>query len=61
MWQPNEQLLLRASVHYKSNEGTLFVTPWRVAWQQQGSPRLNPSIAYNEIACEFCYFFIPAQ
>ncbi|KAF7732507.1 RNA polymerase II transcription factor B subunit 1 [Apophysomyces ossiformis] len=50
MWQPNEQLLLRASVHYKSNEGTLFVTPWRVAWQQQGSPRLNPSISYSEIA-----------
>ncbi|KAG0174169.1 RNA polymerase II transcription factor B subunit 1 [Apophysomyces sp. BC1015] len=50
MWQPNEQLLLRASVLYKSNEGTLFVTPWRVAWQQQGSPRLNPSISYSEIA-----------
>ncbi|KAI9022233.1 hypothetical protein CLU79DRAFT_177661 [Phycomyces nitens] len=49
MWEPNEQLLLRAPVRYKKNEGTLFVTPRRVAWQQQGLPQLNPSIHYNEI------------
>ncbi|KAI8887742.1 hypothetical protein K501DRAFT_241856 [Backusella circina FSU 941] len=49
MWEPNEQLLLRATVRYKKHEGTLFVTPRRVAWQQQGSSQLNPSISYNDI------------
>ncbi|OAD74734.1 hypothetical protein PHYBLDRAFT_61213 [Phycomyces blakesleeanus NRRL 1555(-)] len=49
MWEPNEQLLLRAPVRYKKHEGTLFVTPRRVAWQQQGLPQLNPSIHYGEI------------
>jgi transcription initiation factor TFIIH subunit 1 len=49
MWEPNEQLLLRATVRYKKHEGTLFVTPRRVAWQQQGSSQLNPSITYNDI------------
>lgn len=50
MWEPNEQLLLRAPVLYKKNEGTLFVTPRRIAWQQQGTPQLNPSILYNSIS-----------
>ncbi|KAL7309972.1 RNA polymerase II transcription factor B subunit 1 [Mucor circinelloides] len=49
MWEPNEQLLLRAAVRYKKHEGTLFVTPRRVAWQQQGSSQLTPSIYYNDI------------
>ncbi|OBZ83977.1 General transcription factor IIH subunit 1 [Choanephora cucurbitarum] len=49
MWEPNEQLLLRAAVRYKKHEGTLFVTPRRVAWQQQGSSQLLPSIYYNDI------------
>ncbi|KAI8138403.1 hypothetical protein BJV82DRAFT_631379 [Fennellomyces sp. T-0311] len=49
MWEPNEQLLLRAPTRYKKNEGTLFVTPRRVAWQQQGAPQLNPSILYGDI------------
>ncbi|KAI8981827.1 hypothetical protein BDF20DRAFT_863451 [Mycotypha africana] len=49
MWEPNEQLLLRAPVRYKKHEGTLFVTPRRVAWQQQGSSQLIPSIHYNDI------------
>ncbi|KAL1929747.1 hypothetical protein VTP01DRAFT_1885 [Rhizomucor pusillus] len=49
MWEPNEQLLLRAPTRYKKNEGTLYVTPRRVAWQQQGSAQLNPSISYVEI------------
>ncbi|KAI8988724.1 hypothetical protein BDB01DRAFT_782937 [Pilobolus umbonatus] len=50
MWEPNEQLLLRAPVRYKKHDGTLFVTPRRVAWQLQGSSQLNPSIYYNDIA-----------
>ncbi|KAI8047662.1 uncharacterized protein B0P05DRAFT_565517 [Gilbertella persicaria] len=50
MWEPNEQLLLRAAVRYKKHEGTLYVTPRRVAWQQQGSSQLMPSIYYNDIA-----------
>ncbi|KAI8640631.1 hypothetical protein BD408DRAFT_419387 [Parasitella parasitica] len=49
MWEPNEQLLLRAAVRYKKHEGTLYVTPRRVAWQQQGSSQLTPSIYYNDI------------
>lgn len=49
MWHPNEQLLLRAAVRYKKHDGTLFVTPRRVAWQQQGSSQLTPSIYYNDI------------
>ncbi|KAI8082394.1 hypothetical protein BDF21DRAFT_262007 [Thamnidium elegans] len=49
MWHPNEQLLLRASVRFKKHDGTLFVTPRRVAWQQQGSSQLTPSIYYNDI------------
>lgn len=49
MWEPNEQLLLRAAVRYKKHEGTLFVTPRRVAWQQQGSSQLTPSIYYKDI------------
>lgn len=49
MWEPNEQLLLRAAVRYRKHEGTLFVTPRRVAWQQQGSSQLTPSIYYNDI------------
>lgn len=50
MWEPNERLLLRAPVRYKKHEGTLFVTPSRVAWQQTGSSQLVPSIYYKEIA-----------
>jgi transcription initiation factor TFIIH subunit 1 len=50
MWEPNEQLLLRAPVRYKKQDGTLFVTPRRVAYQQQGSSQLTPSIYYNNIA-----------
>ncbi|CEJ00169.1 hypothetical protein RMCBS344292_14235 [Rhizopus microsporus] len=50
MWEPNEQLLLRAPVRYKKQDGTLFVTPKRVAYQQQGSSQLTPSIYYNDIA-----------
>ncbi|RCI06635.1 RNA polymerase II transcription factor B subunit 1 [Rhizopus stolonifer] len=50
MWEPNEQLLLRAPVRFKKQEGTLFVTPKRVAYQQQGSSQLTPSIYYNNIA-----------
>lgn len=53
MWEPNEQLLLRAPTRYKKNEGTLYVTPRRVAWQQQGSAQLNPSISYVEIGCKW--------
>ncbi|KAI7868323.1 hypothetical protein BDF14DRAFT_1795356 [Spinellus fusiger] len=49
MWEPNEQLLLRATTIYKKNEGTLFVTPRRVTWQQQGHPQLSPSILYSDI------------
>ncbi|CAO3636561.1 unnamed protein product [Mucor hiemalis] len=49
LWHPNEQLLLRAAVQFKKHEGTLFVTPQRVAWQQQGSSQLTPSIYYNDI------------
>lgn len=49
LWHPNEQLLLRAAVRFKKHEGTLFVTPQRVAWQQQGSSQLTPSIYYNDI------------
>ncbi|KAI9499574.1 hypothetical protein BDB00DRAFT_794531 [Zychaea mexicana] len=49
MWEPNEQLLLRAPTRYKKNEGTLFVTPRRVAWQQQGTPQLNPSLLYSDM------------
>jgi transcription initiation factor TFIIH subunit 1 len=49
MWEPNEQLLLRAAVRYKKHDGTLFVTPRRVAWQQQGSSQLTPSIYYKDI------------
>ncbi|GAA5807349.1 hypothetical protein MFLAVUS_000707 [Mucor flavus] len=49
MWHPNEQLLLRAAVRFKKHDGTLFVTPRRVAWQQQGSSQLTPSIYYNDI------------
>lgn len=50
MWEPNERLLLRAPVRYKKHEGTLFVTPSRVAWQQTGSSQLIPSIYYKDIA-----------
>lgn len=50
MWEPNEQLLLRAPVRYKNRDGSLFVTPRRVAWQQQGIPQLNPSISYDTIS-----------
>ncbi|KAI9254815.1 hypothetical protein BY458DRAFT_535618 [Sporodiniella umbellata] len=50
MWEPNEQLLLRAPVRFKKQEGTLFVTPKRVAYQQQGSSQLTPSIYYNNVA-----------
>ncbi|KAI7856529.1 hypothetical protein BDC45DRAFT_502963 [Circinella umbellata] len=49
MWEPNEQLLLRASTRYRKNEGTLFVTPRRVAWQQHGNPHLNPSLLYGDM------------
>lgn len=49
LWHPNEQLLLRAAVRFKKHDGTLFVTPQRVAWQQQGSSQLTPSIYYNDI------------
>ncbi|KAG2206861.1 hypothetical protein INT47_007618 [Mucor saturninus] len=49
MWHPNEQLLLRAAVRFKKHDGTLFVTPRRVAWQQLGSSQLTPSIYYNDI------------
>ncbi|CAO3614396.1 unnamed protein product [Cunninghamella blakesleeana] len=50
MWEPNEQLILRAPVRYKNRDGSLFVTPLRVAWQQQGIPQLNPSISYDTIS-----------
>ncbi|CAO3638956.1 unnamed protein product [Cunninghamella echinulata] len=50
MWEPNEQLLLRAPVRYKNCDGSLFVTPRRVAWQQHGIPQLNPSISYEFIS-----------
>lgn len=53
LWHPNEQLLLRAAVRFKKHEGTLFVTPQRVAWQQQGSSQLTPSIYYNDIQGKF--------
>lgn len=57
MWHPNEQLLLRAAVRFKKHDGTLFVTPRRVAWQQQGSSQLTPSIYYNDILGTFDTFF----
>ncbi|ORZ03165.1 hypothetical protein BCR43DRAFT_38191 [Syncephalastrum racemosum] len=49
MWEPNEQLLLRATAKYKKMEGTLMVTPKRVAWRQNGSADLNPSFNYKQI------------
>ncbi|KAI8070870.1 hypothetical protein BC940DRAFT_12002 [Gongronella butleri] len=49
MWEPNEQLLIRVPVQYKKQDGSLFVTPRRVAFQQQGVPRLDPSIYYDTI------------
>ncbi|KAI8339712.1 hypothetical protein BC941DRAFT_421236 [Chlamydoabsidia padenii] len=50
MWNANEKLLLRSNVLYKKREGSLFITPQRVAWQQNGVPRLDPSINYDTIA-----------
>ncbi|SAM04691.1 hypothetical protein [Absidia glauca] len=50
MWNANEKLLLRSNVLYKKREGSLFITPQRVAWQQNGVPQLNPSINYDTIA-----------
>lgn len=52
-WFPNEQLLLRAIVRFKKHEGTLYVTPRRVTWQQQGSSQLTPSIYYKDIEGTF--------
>ncbi|ORX62646.1 hypothetical protein DM01DRAFT_1002662 [Hesseltinella vesiculosa] len=49
MWEPNEQLLLRVQVKYKKKDGSLFVTPRRVAFQENNVPQLTPSIYYDTI------------
>lgn len=49
MWEPDEQLVLRANTKYKKKDGTLFATSRRVAWQQSGSRQLHPAVPYGNI------------
>ncbi|KAI8577586.1 hypothetical protein K450DRAFT_251531 [Umbelopsis ramanniana AG] len=49
MWEPDEQLVLRANTKYKKKDGTLFATSRRVAWQQSGSRQLHPAVPYGDI------------
>ncbi|CAO3669230.1 unnamed protein product [Umbelopsis vinacea] len=49
MWEPDEQLVLRANTKYKKKDGTLFATSRRVAWQQSGSRQLHPAVPYGHI------------